>query len=92
MLAIVYSIIIKVYFTVRKVESYYKVIRRIFEIIRKELPKELKESILEMTFNAINNTVGLDDLISTLIVFSAFSKLNNTSTSVASILKSANIL
>jgi hypothetical protein len=77
-LAIMIGITIKIvpveaHWLIRKVERYYTILRRAYQIISKELPDLDKEMALQMAVKAINNTVGLNGLVPTLLIFSAFS-------------------
>ena len=53
-------------------EQYYAPLRRAYEIISLELEGAGEELILQMAVKAINNSAGLDRLIPTLLVFSAY--------------------
>jgi membrane protein YdbS with pleckstrin-like domain len=63
---------IKVYNSIRKVEWYYTPLRRVYKIISLELEDASKELTLQMAVKAINNSAGLDRLVPTLLVFSAY--------------------
>jgi hypothetical protein len=49
--------------------------RRAYNIINKKLLKLLKENRLQMIIKAINNIIGFNDLIFTLLIFGTFLKL-----------------
>ena len=63
---------VEAHWLIRKVERYYIVLRRAYQIISEELPDLDKEMALQMAVKAVNNTTGLNGLIPTLLVFSAF--------------------
>jgi hypothetical protein len=63
---------VKAHWLIGKVEHYYTVLRRIYQIISKELPDLDKEMALQIAIKAINNTAGLNGLVPILLVFSAF--------------------
>ena len=63
---------IKAYNSVRKVEQYYILLRRIYKIISLKLKDINKELILQIAVKAINNSTSLDRLILILLVFSAY--------------------
>lgn len=63
---------IKAYNLVGMVERYYSPLRRIYYIIIAELLDISKDIALQMAFKAINDSVGPDGLIPTLLVFGAY--------------------
>ena len=63
---------IKVYNSVKKVEWYYIPLYYIYEIISSELKGASKELTLQIAVKAVNNSAGLDRLISILLVFSTY--------------------
>ena len=54
------------------VKRYYGPLRRIYHIIITELPDISKDIALQMAFKAINDFVGPNGLIPTLLVFGAY--------------------
>ena len=54
------------------VERYYGPLCRIYYIIIAELPDIDKDIALQMAFKAINNFIGPNSLIPTLLVFGAY--------------------
>ena len=54
------------------VEYYYSPLHRIYHIIIAELPDINKDIALQIAFKAINNLVGLNGLIPTLLVFGVY--------------------
>ena len=63
---------VEAHWLIRKVERYYTVLRRAYQIVSKELPDLDKEMALQITVKAVNNTIGLNGLVPTLLVFGAF--------------------
>jgi predicted ATP-grasp superfamily ATP-dependent carboligase len=63
---------VEVHWSIRKVERYYIVLCCVYQIVSKELPNLNKEIALQMAVKAVNNIVGLNGLVLTLLVFSAF--------------------
>jgi len=63
---------IKVYNSIRKVERYYTLLRRVYKIIFLELEDTSKELTLQIAIKAVNNSAGLDGLVPILLVFSAY--------------------
>jgi hypothetical protein len=54
------------------VKRYYSPLCRIYHIITAELPDISKDIALQMAFKAINNFIGPNSLIPTLLVFGAY--------------------
>ena len=63
---------IKAYNSVRKVEQYYVLLYCVYKIISLELEDTSKEFILQIAVKAVNNSAGLNKLVPTLQVFSAY--------------------
>ncbi|KAI1007041.1 hypothetical protein K3495_g1179 [Podosphaera aphanis] len=57
------------------VERYHGPLRRIYNIIISETPGIDKHLALQMTFKALNDSVGPDGLVPTLLVFSAYPRM-----------------
>jgi hypothetical protein len=57
------------------VDRYHSPIRRAFNIIRKEAPDLDPDAALQMTVKAINDSVGPDGLLPTLLMFGARPRL-----------------
>ena len=57
------------------VKCYYGPLYRIYHIITTELLDISKDIALQMAFKAINNFIGLDGLIFTLLVFRAYPRI-----------------
>jgi len=66
---------VKAHNSVRMVERYYGPLRRIYYIIITELPDIGKDIALQMAFKAINDLVGPNGLIPTLLVFRAYPRM-----------------
>jgi hypothetical protein len=63
---------IKAYNLVRIVEHYYSPLHCIYHIITIELLDINKDIALQITFKTINNSIGPNSLIPTLLVFRAY--------------------
>ena len=63
---------IKVYNSIEKIKYYYILLHRVYKIISLKLKSTSKELTLQMAVKAINNSAGLDGLISILLIFSAY--------------------
>jgi len=71
------EVLVKAYNSISKVERYYILLRRLYEILQDELQdKRLdKEVILQIAIKAINDTIKPDGLILTLLVFGLYPKI-----------------
>jgi len=63
---------IKAHNSVKKVERYHALLRRVYKIISSELEDASKELTLQIAVKAINNSASPDRLIPTLLVFGAY--------------------
>jgi len=66
------SIPVEAHNLISMVERYHSPLRRIYHIITSEIPGINKDIALQIAFKAINNFVGPDGLIPTLLVFRAY--------------------
>ena len=66
------SIPVKAHNSVKMVERYYSPLHYIYHIIIAELPDINKDIALQIVFKAINNSIGPNSLIPTLLVFGAY--------------------
>jgi hypothetical protein len=57
------------------VERYYGLIRRAYSIIIAKIPDISKDIALQMAFKAINDIVGLDSIVLTLLVYGAYPRI-----------------
>ncbi len=67
---------------IRIIKCYYTLVKRIYQVIGKELKDLHKNIILQMAFKAINNIVGPNGLVSILLVYSVFPCIIESSTFV----------
>ena len=70
---------VKAHNSISKVERYYALLRRLYEILRDELQDEKldKEVILQMAVKAVNDTARPDKLMLTLLIFRLYPKIIN---------------
>ncbi len=57
------------------VERYHELLRRVYYIIITEIPCIKPDLALQMSFKAINDSVGPNRLVPTLLVFGAYPKM-----------------
>jgi hypothetical protein len=67
--------------SIGKLEQYYALLRRTFEIITADLQGQnvSNETVLQIAVKAVNDIAGLDGLVPTLLVFSTYSCITNMS-------------
>jgi hypothetical protein len=63
---------VKAHNSIGKVERYHSLLRRAYKILSSELPLANKEAILQITVKAVNDSVGPDGIVPTLLVFRAY--------------------
>jgi hypothetical protein len=61
--------------SISKVERYHAVVRRAYSIINAEIQGITKEMALQMAFKAINDSIGLNGLVPTLLVYGAYPRI-----------------
>ena len=66
---------VKANHSIGMVERYYGPLRRIYSIITNEILGIKPELALQMSFKAINNSVGPNRLVPTLLVFGAYPRM-----------------
>jgi len=66
------SVPVEAYNLISIVERYHGPLRRIYHIITSKILGIDKDMALQIAFKAINNSIGLDGLIPTLLVFRAY--------------------
>ena len=73
------EVLVKAYNSISKVERYYILLKRLYEILQDKLQdKKLdKEVILQIVVKAINNIARPDKLILMLLVFGLYLKIIN---------------
>ncbi|KAH0425958.1 polyprotein [Colletotrichum camelliae] len=65
--------------SVGKVERYHAILRRAYEIIRKESPSTPPEVALQSAVKAVNDTAGPQGIVPTLLVFGAYPRTTDDS-------------
>jgi len=64
--------LVKAYNLIGMVERYYGPLRRIYYIITSKILGIDKDIALQIAFKVINDSIGLDGLIPTLLVFRVY--------------------
>jgi hypothetical protein len=71
------EVLVEAYNSVGLVERYHALLRRAYEIIKKELKNEHinKEMILQMAVKAVNDLARPDGIVLTLLVFGSYPRI-----------------
>jgi hypothetical protein len=56
-------------------ERYYNLLRQVYQIIVIELPGIDRDIVLQIVFKTLNNTISLDSLVPTLLVFGVYPRI-----------------
>jgi hypothetical protein len=71
------TILVETHHSVEMMKRYHESLRRIYSIIIAEMLTIDLESALQMSFKTLNDLIELDDLISTLLMFEAYSRMTD---------------
>jgi hypothetical protein len=72
---IIKSVSVKAHHSIDKIERYHDLLRRVYEIITAKILEIDLDSALQMTLKTLNDFVDFNELVSTLLVFDAYSKM-----------------
>ena len=67
---------VEAYNSVGIVERYYSPVRRVYQIITSKVPSINKDVVLQIAFKAVNDSIGLDGLVPTLLVYRAYPRIS----------------
>ena len=65
-------ILVEAYNFIGKAEHYYAIVCRAYSIINAEIQGITKEIALQITFKAINDSISLNGLVFTLLVYGVY--------------------
>jgi hypothetical protein len=71
------TISVEAHHSIEIMKRYHESLRRIYSIIISEMLTIDLESVLQMSFKTLNDSIESDDFISTLLIFDAYSRLTN---------------
>ncbi len=66
---------VEAHHSIDMIERYHDSLRRIYSIIVAKISEIDSNSTLQMTFKILNDFADLNDLISTLLMFDAYSRM-----------------
>jgi hypothetical protein len=69
------NILVETYNLISIIKRYYRLFRRTYQIICKELLDLLKKIILQIAFKTINDSIRLDGIIPILIVYGIYPRI-----------------
>jgi hypothetical protein len=72
------AVLVEAYNSIGIVERYHAPVRRAYQIITTKIRDIDREMALQMAFKAINDTIGLDGLVPTLLVYSAYLRMSES--------------
>jgi hypothetical protein len=84
------AVLVEAYNSISIVERYYRLLRRVYQIITVKILNINKDIALQMAFKALNNTAGPDGLVLTLLVFSAYPQMTELNAPSPTVTQCAN--
>lgn len=72
---IIKNALVEAHHSIGMVERYHRPLRRVYLIVTKNIFGIKPDLVLQISFKAINDSVGLNGLVSTLLVFGAYSRI-----------------
>jgi hypothetical protein len=85
-------VLVEAYNSIGIVERYHNPIQQAYQIITIEIRDIDKDIALQMAFKAINDSVGPNGLISTLLVYSAYPRMSEYDTPTLTITQRASTI
>jgi hypothetical protein len=83
------TISVEAHHSIEMMKRYHGSLRRVYAIITTEISDIDLEIALQMTFKVINDSIEFDELILTLLVFGAYSRMIETNVSSSTITQRA---
>ena len=82
---------VETHWSIEIVKKFHLVLRRAYKVIMENLAemKISKELRLQITIKTVNDTAGANDLVSTLLVFGAYSRMHHLDPSASNIVQRA---
>ncbi|RFU26353.1 hypothetical protein B7463_g9983, partial [Scytalidium lignicola] len=74
------AVLVEAHNSIGHVERYHALVRRAYQIIAVEIRDLDKDMALQMAFKAVNDSVGLDGLVLTLLVYGAYLRMSELDT------------
>ncbi len=83
------TIPVETHHSIEMMKRYHESLRRIYSIFVAEMPDIDVESVLQMSFKILNDSIKPDDLISTLLMFDAYLRMTENDASFSTITQRA---
>ncbi len=83
---------IEAHHSIEMMKRYHEPLRRAYSIITIEISEIDPELALQMTFKVINDSIELNDLISTLLIFETYSRMIEMNVSSSIIIQRAIVM
>ena len=80
---------VEAYHSISMVERYHGPVRQVYSIITTEIPGIKPDSALQMSFKVINDSIGPNGLVPTLLVFGAYLRMTESDASSPPIIQCA---
>jgi hypothetical protein len=81
------TIFVETHHSIEMMKRYHDSLRRVYAIITTEISNIDFEIALQMTFKVINDSIELDELILTLLIFEAYSRMIEMNVSSSTIIQ-----
>ncbi len=79
------TILVETHHLIEMIERYHESLRRIYKIIVTEISDIDSDSVLQMSFKVLNDSIESDDLISTLLMFGTYFRMIESNASSSTI-------
>jgi hypothetical protein len=78
---------VETHHSIEMIKRYHESLRRVYAIIVAKMSEIDSNSILQMIFKTLNDSIDFDDLILTLLVFDAYSRMIEMNVSSSTIIQ-----
>lgn len=69
------NVLVEIHHFIGIIKRYHRLLRQVYSIIIIEILSIQSNLVLQMSFKAINNSIGLNKLVSTLLVFNTYLRM-----------------
>lgn len=80
---------VEAHHSIGMVKRYHRPLRQVYSIITTKIPGIKPDFALQISFKVINNSVGLNKLVPTLLVFDAYPKMTKQDAPSLSVIQHA---
>ena len=86
------TVLVEAHNSIGIVEQYHSPLQQVYQIIVVELPRIDRDAALQMAFKALNDTVGPNRLVPTLLVFGVYLQMTELDAPSPTITQCANVV